>query len=159
MNKQLNKRKMILEELKQLLTQQLSITIDGETYPVCIIDWAEIVAEHDKVLEENSGKSNEEMDHFWAHTTTKMQSIYDYFLYDEIIEMKVDDKEILPIGLLGLDASAHNHGFAEMNNDGFIAIDLTKGKLEEAPIYFIEEYDMLEIAKNITEFKQKLIFN
>jgi hypothetical protein len=94
MNKQLIKQQMILEELKQLLRQQLSITIDGETYPVCIIDWAEIVAEHDKVLEENSGKSNEEMDRFWAHNTTKMQSIYDYFLYDEITEMKVDDKEI-----------------------------------------------------------------
>lgn len=147
------------EELKKLENQNLTIAIDGEEYPICIINWDHIVSEHDQLVKQQLGKTREEIDHFWAHTTSKMMSIYDYFLYDEIMEMKVDNKELLPIGLLGLDASAHNHGFAEINNDGFIAIDLTKPNINEAPVYFIEEYDQLEIASTFKEFLEQLQLN
>lgn len=155
----LERDQSFLEEINKLENQNLSIEIDGEEYTICIINWDKIVAEHDRVLEENSDKTNEEMDKFWAHTSTKMMSIYDYFLYDEIMEMKVDNEELLPIGLLGLDASAHTHGYGELNNDGFIAIDLTKSNIMEAPVYFIEEYDQLEIASSFKEFVEQLQLN
>lgn len=157
MNPLLIRKKMILEELKKIKCKQFSIEINGELTPICIIDWEELVNEHQQIVDKNSDKTNEELDQFWAHQSTKMMEVYDYFLYDEIMEMKVDNNELLPIGLLGLDAKAHNSGFAEVNNNGFVGIDLTLGKLENAPIYFIEEYTMEKIAVNFGEFKKLLM--
>ena len=144
--------KKIKKILEKYVEKKLEIEIEGETTNLCIINWEEIVA--DDLAEFNKTKSMTEIEknEFWNNKPKgPMEEIIEYFIVDSEFEQKVDDKEWIPFGLLGLMHNAHIYGFAEMNNDGLLLFDVSDGKEDQPEIILIVDGEESTIAENFKE--------
>lgn len=141
--------------IEPYLSKRLEVKVNDEKTNLLIIDWTAIEKDHEKVIAKTKNMTEQEKDSFWSHTTTDLMAISEYFIIESDYEEKIEDKEWLPFGLLGLD---HNpDSFAEMNNDGLLVFDLTEGDKIDPPVILLTDGECETLAPNFSKLKIKLL--
>lgn len=144
--------KTISGKLAALEHTDFELSIGEDQYSICFINWSAIVEEELAIEKQYEAVSEAEKETFWAHRQTNRMAIFENFIFEENFELLVNENKLHPIGLLGLSANAHDHGFAEWNNDGFLALDISNCSAENAKVVFIYEDKMEIIAENFDAF-------
>jgi hypothetical protein len=136
--------------IEPLLPKKLEIIIHDEKDNIIVIDWAKMEAEHDETMKKVEGMSEDERNDYLSYNETDLMQIFEYFITGDC-ESKVDDKEWLPFGLLGL---CHNpDSFAEMSNNGLLLFDMTQKDKNDPPVILWYDDESETIAKHFSELK------
>ncbi|MBO9205203.1 MULTISPECIES: hypothetical protein [Niastella] len=141
----------IKKRLQSYIGKDLTIVINEENENLIMLDWEQLDGEYAEMSSKMKGMTQEQMGDFLQGNSCDLMDIYDYFMDDDCIE-RVENKEWLPIGLLGL---CHGpESYAEMFHGGILLLDLSADPENPPVIRFYEseestiaeEFDSLQIT-------------
>ncbi len=140
--------KSLLKIIDPFVSQDLIINLFEADDNLFIFNWSALEKEHDKLMNEAGDMDEEGMDEFLSDNESKFTQITEYFM-DHDCEEKVEQKQWVPFGVLGLEHSPES--FAEMNNNGLLLFDLTQEDQNDPPIILFKDSKHQVIAKNFAE--------
>jgi hypothetical protein len=146
--------KTIKSLIEPLLSKKLEVVINGEKDNIIFIDWDKIESEHDKTMKKVKDMPEDERNDYLSYNGTDLMQIFEYFITEDC-ESKVDDKEWLPFGLLGL---CHNpDSYAELSNNGLLLFDLTQKDKNDPPVILWYDNESQTIAQHFSELKMNKV--
>jgi hypothetical protein len=141
----------ILKIIEKYLSKELIITINGKTESLCVFDWEEILADNEKWEKGMEGMTEDQMNAYFNHSHSDLVDIYTYFVEEEEYEEKIDSKEWIPFGVVGMYKPMDN-GFAEMNNGGLLLFDMTTNQDNPAVVFLLNGEEQ-RIAKTFADLR------
>jgi hypothetical protein len=126
------------------LGRELTVELDGETYPLTIVDWKALVEASESLAAQARDLPPDEVSRFYQHHVDAATDLYDYFLtgYEE----EVQEGQWIPVGVVGLTSDAES--FAEESHDGVLLVDLTR---DGAPVLWLRDESLTEVAPSLAE--------
>lgn len=144
-----------MKDLKKIIKnyqeKELEIEIDGEIESCSIIVWEEIVEDHNEWTRKMEGMTEQQINDYCNHSVSDFVNIFEYFLFDEEFEQKVDENKWIPFAVLGM-YKPHIHGYAEMNNQGMLLFNIEED-LNTPSIVRILDDEHQTIAQNFNTLK------
>jgi hypothetical protein len=125
-------------DVSHLVDRGLSVDLADGTYPLIVVDWPALL----RAQENRLAAAGPE-----AAADDPVSELYEYFLYG--YEEEVHTGQWQPFGVLGLDSGAES--FAELTNDGVLVFDLTRAGDDGAPVLWVREDDVIEVAEDLSE--------
>lgn len=135
--------------LENYLEKELEIEIEGEMESCSMLDWEQILADHDRWKKGMDGMTEEQKEAYCTHSVSDYVTICEYFLADEAFEQKVDNNYWIPFAVLGM-YNPHIHGYAEMNQGGMLLFDV-ETDAENPPVIHILDGEAQKIANEFYE--------
>lgn len=135
---------------ESLLDEELEVSINGNKDTLTVIDWDQIKSEHDIVMEKIENMTREERSDYISFNQTKVMEIRDYFITKDC-EAKVEAKEWVPFGLLGL--CYRPDSYAEMSNSGLLLFDLTQDDRNDPPVILCTDTETQTLVKHFSELE------
>ncbi|WP_037576468.1 hypothetical protein [Sporocytophaga myxococcoides] len=139
--------------LKPFVGKPLTVIINDEDENLHVFDWGKLEKEHDKIIAQTKGMTEDQMSDFLSHNGSDLMDIYDYYMDDDCIE-KVENKEWVPFGILGL---SHNiDSYAEMGHAGLLLLDVAEDEENPSVVLYLDSeaetiapsFDGLEILES-----------
>ncbi len=130
----------ISKMLQSFEGKNLNVVINDDETSLHIFNWPEFVEKHDELIGQLKGMSEEQMGDFLSTNSSHLMAIYDYFMDDDCIE-KVENKEWMPIGVLGLSHPVDS--FAEMGHAGILLLDLSADEENPQVVYFLDSEEQV----------------
>lgn len=137
------------KRLANYLEKDLEIEINGEMESCSILDWNQIIADHEAWVKGMDGMTDEQKDAYCNHSVSDYVDICQYFLDEEEFEEKVDKKQWIPFAVLGM-YKPHLHGYAEMNHNGMLVFNVEEDA-ENSSIIHILDGEEQEIVGDFSE--------
>ncbi|MFT3700134.1 MAG: hypothetical protein QM831_43715 [Kofleriaceae bacterium] len=102
-----------------------TIEVDGVEYDAIFFDWYDLEAQDEAVIAKGKALPEDQRDDYFSHASLWTGDFEEYFSGDK--DEQVEAGLWLPLAVLGMAEGMES--FAEMNNDGFLALDLESGKV------------------------------
>lgn len=132
-----------------------TISIEDEERDVCLFDWYALEAEDAAKVEKGRALPAEQQDSYFSHAQL-WTADFDQYFSGEHAE-KIEDGEWLPLGVLGMGNATTLENFAEMNNDGFLAIVLGGDGKPGSVIWYNQDDDEVRVvADSVAELEVEL---
>ncbi|GAL83971.1 hypothetical protein MYP_1199 [Sporocytophaga myxococcoides] len=113
----------------------LTVIINDEDETLHVFDWSMLEKEHDKIISKTSGMIESERSVFLEHNRSDLMDIYDFYLDEDCIE-KVENKQWIPFGILGL--SSNIDSYAEMDHAGLLLLDVSEDQENPSVVFYLD---------------------
>ncbi len=143
---------LISKLLKPFIGKPLTVIINDEDENLHVFDWSKLEKEHYKIIAKTNGMTDAQRNDFLSHNGSDLMDIYDYYMDEDCIE-KVENKQWLPFGILGL---PHNiDSYAEMDHAGLLLLDVSEYEENPSVVLYLDSeaetiadtFEELEIAE------------
>jgi len=125
------------------------VEVEGVEYDTTFFDWYELEAKDDAIVAQGKALSEDQQEDFFGHArfwTTDFEEYFSGDKHDEITEGRW-----LPLAVLGLGVNPDS--FAEMNNDGFLALVVEGGAI----IRYHQDEDVVQtVCESVDELDTQL---
>lgn len=101
------------------------VEVDGVEYDATFFDWYELSAKDDAAVSRGKALPEAEQDDYFGHAHFWTSEFEEYFSGEKHVE--VEEGRWVPLAVLGL--TANPDSFAEMNNDGLLALVVEDGSI------------------------------
>jgi len=141
------------EFLAKYAWKRATVELGGETRDACFFDWFAVSANDDAEIAKGKALPEAERDRFFNHVHLWTADFDQYFAGIDGGEL-VERGEWLPFAVLGLGNPATLESFAEMSNDGFLAL-VTEGEHKGAVIWYYDD-ETTVVADSLDELTVEL---
>jgi hypothetical protein len=135
--------------VRHLVGRDLTVIIDGDSYPLTVVDWTALAAASQALAARGAGLSPDERNDLFNRESDPATEIFEYFLdgYDD----EVAAGRWVPFGLIGLGYPAES--FAELDHDGLLVFDLDGARGDEAPVRWVRDGEVFDIADSLDDLE------
>jgi hypothetical protein len=126
-----------------------TVEVDGTEFDAVFFDWYELQARDAETFKKAEALPEAKRDEFLSHSTLWEADFGEYFAGEAMDA--IEGGMFIPIAVLGMSASMES--FAEMNNDGFLALVLEGEQKGLILRYNQDEDDLLKVAGSIDELE------
>ena len=135
--------------VQHLIGRELTVELDGEVTTLEVVDWADLQRVSTELATRAAGLSRDEINELYNRHRDPVNEIYNYFLYD--YDERVISGQWQPFGVLGI--GYRGESFAESANDGLLVFDLERVEGGRAPVLWIRDDEVNEVAGQLDELK------
>jgi hypothetical protein len=135
-------------EIGHLIDRELTVDLSDETYDLTAIDWPALLREQEELKARVKDLDDDERSRILQGEPDPVSDIYEYFLFG--YEDEVESGRWLPFGVVGLSVG-NADSFAELNNEGMLVFDLTRADGDAAPVLWVREDEVIEVADELAE--------
>ena len=133
-----------------------NIQLDGEEHAACFFDWYALSAEDDVKIEKGKALPEDQQDSYFGHVQLWTADFDQYFVGEHA--ETIEEGKWLPIAVIGMGNATTLENFAEMNNEGFLAIVLSgEGKHGSVVWYSEDEDEIRVVADSVDALEVELV--
>lgn len=125
------------------------VEVDGVEYDATFFDWYELEDKDSVVVAQGKALPEDQQDDFFGHAHFWTTDFEEYFSGEKHVE--IEEGRWLPLAVLGLTSSPDS--FAEMNNDGLLALVVADGSVIR---YNQDDDDVQTVCASIDELSTQL---
>lgn len=121
-----------------------TVQLDGDEHDACFFDWLELEAKDGEKIAKGKALPEDQHEQYFGHLQLWTSDFDQYFAGEQAD--KIEDGDWLPLAVLGLGNATTLENFAEMNNEGFLALVIGGDGKPGSVVWYNQDDDEVRVV-------------